>query len=56
MNELLNEYADMTYNGITRKVKNLSFFFRILTFRIHERSEWGFAPHPDFFLKTKTVR
>lgn len=22
-----------------------------LTFRLHERPEWGFAPHPNFFLK-----
>ena len=28
-------------------------FFYILTFRLHERPEWGVAPHPDFFLKTK---
>ena len=28
-------------------------FFLGLTFRLHERSEWGFAPHPDFFLKNK---
>ena len=29
------------------------FFCCILTFRLHKRSEWGFAPHPNFFLKNK---